>query len=68
MFVGRAAVNHIQLRDQSVSSTHFELRAEEDGILLKDMGSTNGTYLGGCRIREVWLTPGATVPRGKHHI
>ena len=64
MFVGRAAVNHIQLQDQSVSSTHFELRAEEEGILLKDMGSTNGTHLGGCRVREVWLTPGATFRAG----
>ncbi len=57
VYVGRSRVNDITIEDSSISSTHFELRAEEDGFLLRDLGSTNGTRLGGCRIREAWLEP-----------
>jgi transcriptional regulator with GAF, ATPase, and Fis domain len=57
VYVGRARVNDVCIEDNSISSTHFELRAEEDGFLLRDLGSTNGTRLGGCRVREVWLEP-----------
>ena len=64
VYVGRSKVNDIKLGDQSISSTHFELRAEEDGFLLRDLGSTNGTRVGGCRIREVWLEPDVTFRAG----
>lgn len=63
-YVGRSSVNDITLKDTSVSSTHFELRAEEDGLLLRDLGSTNGTLLGGCRVREVYLAPNTTFRAG----
>lgn len=63
-FVGRSPVNDIVVKDTSISSTHFELRAEEEGLLLRDMGSTNGTLLGGCRIREVFLAPNTTFRAG----
>ncbi|QDG49701.1 sigma 54-dependent Fis family transcriptional regulator [Persicimonas caeni] len=64
VYAGRASVNDILLKDKSISSTHFEIRAEEEGFLLRDCGSTNGTKLGGCRIREVYLTPNATFRAG----
>ncbi len=57
VYAGRSKVNDITLADNSISGTHFEIRAEEDGFLLRDLGSTNGTRLGGCRIKEVWLEP-----------
>ncbi len=63
-YVGRSTVNDITVSDNSISSTHFELRAEEDGFLLRDLGSTNGTLLGGCRVREVYLAPNATFRAG----
>ena len=66
VFVGRTNVNDIVLADSSISSTHFELRAEEDGFLLKDLGSTNGTYLAGCRVREIFVEPEGTVSRRQH--
>lgn len=55
VYVGRSSVNDITIRDKSISSTHFELCAEEDGFLLRDLGSTNGTRLACCRVREIWL-------------
>ncbi len=63
-FVGRAAINDITLSDSSVSGTHFEVRAEENGFLLKDVGSTNGTHLGGCRVKEVWIEPNVSFSAG----
>ncbi len=63
-YVGRSSVNDIPLSDNSVSGTHFEIRAEEDGFLLRDVGSTNGTVLGGCRIKEVYLSANATFRAG----
>jgi DNA-binding NtrC family response regulator len=64
-YVGRSAVNDITLEeDQSISSTHFEIKAEEDGFVLRDAGSTNGTMLGGCRIKEVYLAPNVTFRAG----
>ncbi|MFB6375780.1 MAG: sigma 54-interacting transcriptional regulator [Bradymonadaceae bacterium] len=64
-YVGRSPVNDITLEeDQSISSTHFEIKAEEDGFILRDAGSTNGTKLGGCRIKEVYLEPNVTFRAG----
>ncbi len=63
-YVGRSSVNDIVLKDDRVSGTHFELRAQEEGFLLRDMGSTNGTLLSGCRVKEVYLAPEATFQAG----
>ncbi len=58
--VGRASINEIVLNDRLVSSTHFAIVAEEQGFVLRDAGSTNGTWLSGCQVREVILAPGVT--------
>jgi pSer/pThr/pTyr-binding forkhead associated (FHA) protein len=49
--IGRGAHNDIVLADESVSDTHAKLQRREDGWVVVDMGSTNGTYLGGRRIQ-----------------
>jgi pSer/pThr/pTyr-binding forkhead associated (FHA) protein len=38
------------MADVSVSRFHAELRSVDDGWLLRDLGSMNGTYLNGMRI------------------
>jgi transcriptional regulator with GAF, ATPase, and Fis domain len=64
--VGRSAVNDLVLSDHSVSGTHLEiLLGEKHGVLLRDLGSTNGTRVGGVRVREVWIEPGTTISLGK---
>jgi DNA-binding NtrC family response regulator len=58
--VGREAGAHIIVDDPEVSMAHCELRAVSDGILVRDLGSTNGTYVGAFRVREgVVRTPTA---------
>ena len=64
--VGRSAVNDLALGDSSVSGTHLEiLLGDEKGIRLRDLDSTNGTSVGGVRIREAWIEPGAKISLGK---
>jgi len=43
----------LRLTDPTVSRFHAELRASEDGIVIRDLGSTNGTKLSGALVREV---------------
>ena len=54
----------IVIKDPHVSRTHCELEPTVAGVVLRDLGSTNGTYVGGAAIREVILVPGAVAVLG----
>jgi len=47
---GRLASLEIVLDDSSVSRRHAEVRLGEDGWFVRDLESTNGTYVNGVRI------------------
>jgi DNA-binding NtrC family response regulator len=55
IFVGRNAACTLVLDDAKVSKVHAELVATEQGVRVRDKGSSNGTYVGGVRIGEVYL-------------
>lgn len=57
--IGRGAHNDIVLADDSVSDSHAKLQSRDDGWFVIDMGSTNGTYVGGRRILGEALLEGA---------
>jgi transcriptional regulator with GAF, ATPase, and Fis domain len=57
---GRSIINEIVLSDKAVSGSHFEIVSQDDGYRLVDTGSTNGTFVGDLRIKEVFLRPGTT--------
>jgi DNA-binding NtrC family response regulator len=58
LIIGRDAGAGIVLVDMEVSAFHCELRAVSEGVLVKDLGSTNGTFLGPVRVREaIVVTP-----------
>lgn len=63
--LGRAPDNDIQLRDTFVSSHHATVEVTGDGLLLTDLGSTNGTFVDGAEIDgSVVLEPGVRVAVG----
>ena len=55
----------ILLKDTTVSRAHAEIVRGRDGTILRDLGSTNGTFVGSVRVREVYLTPDTRFRVGK---
>ncbi|MCA3016518.1 MAG: sigma 54-dependent Fis family transcriptional regulator [Myxococcaceae bacterium] len=55
----------LSLKDTTVSRYHVELDARPDGVLVRDLESTNGTYLAGNRVTEMIVEDRATVTVGK---
>jgi pSer/pThr/pTyr-binding forkhead associated (FHA) protein len=64
--VGRVDGNDIVLPHQSVSGSHGELvlRGEND-IYVRDLGSTNGSYINGNKVAESPLQPGEVITFGE---
>jgi transcriptional regulator with GAF, ATPase, and Fis domain len=48
----------IVLTDETVSRRHCQVLRDGDHYVLQDLQSTNGTFLGGVRIKEIYLEPG----------
>ena len=63
--VGSHEDSGLPLTDTTVSRYHVELDARPDGVLVRDLESTNGTYLSGNRITEMIVEDQATVTVGK---
>jgi transcriptional regulator with GAF, ATPase, and Fis domain len=62
--VGSDPDNELRLSDPGVSRRHLELRVQDQGYRVLDLGSTNGTYYRGARIREALLVAGAELRVG----
>jgi pSer/pThr/pTyr-binding forkhead associated (FHA) protein len=56
--VGRLDDNAFHLPEQSVSSHHAEILLRGDDIVIKDLNSTNGTFINGEKVTEQVLKPG----------
>ncbi len=66
--VGRVEDNQFQLAEPSVSSHHCEIWAKGDDIIIKDLGSTNGSYVNEKQIeanKEATLRPGQVLRLGQ---
>ena len=63
--VGTAAGCDLVLTDDRVSGQHLELRPDGVGFRVRDLDSTNGTWLEGARVSDVAVQPGATLKVGK---
>ena len=66
--IGTAPGNTLQVTDRTVSRYHLELRSQEDGVLLQDLGSTNGTILAGARLERARIGLGTTLYLGRTQI
>ncbi len=64
--LGRSDESDVVLTDPYASEFHMRLVAQENGITLHDLGSTNGTYVNGRRvIAPTQLRRGDTIQVGK---
>jgi hypothetical protein len=63
--VGRVEDNTLQIPDPSVSSHHAEILLRGTEILVRDLNSTNGTFLNGEKISETVLQPGQVLRFGQ---
>ena len=50
--IGRREGNDWVLDDASISGTHCEIEKSDEGFLIRDLGSTNGTSVNGTPVRE----------------
>jgi len=63
--VGKGEDNDVVIVDATVSRNHFSLVLSPIGVLLRDMGSTNGTFLDGARVVEAYVHPGMEIRAGE---
>jgi DNA-binding NtrC family response regulator len=66
--VGNAEGNSLRLTDPSVSRFHVELSRRGDKVVVKDLGSTNGTQVGGLLLTEAAVPPGTVLTLGHTQI
>ena len=63
--IGRVEDNIFQIADASVSSHHCEVHLRGGEILIRDLNSTNGSFINGEKITEKVLKPGQTLRLGQ---
>jgi diguanylate cyclase (GGDEF)-like protein len=56
--IGRGQKAQIRLLDDGISREHALLQQENDRVVLKDLGSTNGTYCNGLKVDKKELADG----------
>ena len=56
--IGRDEHAKIRIPIASISRRHCELTWDEDEVTVKDLGSSNGTFVNSKRVREAELAPG----------
>lgn len=66
--VGRSQEADILLDDISVSRRHAVFSRTDDGVVVKDIGSLNGTYVNRQMVDEQLLQPGDEVQIGKFRL
>jgi pSer/pThr/pTyr-binding forkhead associated (FHA) protein len=63
--IGRVEDNTFQIAEPSVSSHHCEVLLRGEEVVVKDLNSTNGTFINDEKITESVLKPGNTLRVGQ---
>src|SRR5579883_2191751 len=62
--IGKAEGNDLVLPEETVSRFHLEILRQGTDYLVRDLDSTNGTFVDGSRIREAYVRPGSIIRAG----
>jgi transcriptional regulator with GAF, ATPase, and Fis domain len=62
--IGKAPGNHFCLPDPTVSRFHCVIEQTPRGLLLRDLGSFNGTQVAGCWVESAYLSPQVPIQLG----
>ena len=65
LVVGRGLSSDIALYDPTISRRHAELTARTDGVQIKDLGSSNGTFVNGAKVTSGRIQADDTVTFGR---
>jgi DNA-binding NtrC family response regulator len=65
LIVGTSPQADVVVRDPTVSSRHCSLKATRSSLVIEDLGSKNGTYVGAARVREAYGHAGTAVVLGR---
>ena len=63
--IGRVEDNTFQIADASVSSHHCEILLRGTDVVIKDLNSTNGTFINDEKVSESILKPGQKLRLGQ---
>ena len=65
LVLGSSNSADVRVRDRTVSKQHCEISVVGRGVAVRDLGSTNGTFVGGARVREAACMEGTTIAIGQ---
>jgi DNA-binding NtrC family response regulator len=65
LVIGTGDEADVSVRDSAVSPRHCEVVVLGGGVAIRDLGSKNGTYVGGARVKEAWGGAGTIVTIGR---
>ena len=63
--IGRVEDNTFQIAEPSVSSHHCEILLRGTEVVVKDLNSTNGTFINNDKVTETTLKPGQVLRLGQ---
>jgi len=66
--IGRNIDNDIHIDDSTISSHHARIILGSGNSIIEDLGSTNGTYVNGQRIKQQEITAGDKIMIGQHQL
>jgi transcriptional regulator with GAF, ATPase, and Fis domain len=63
--IGTAVGQTLRLADSCVSGLHCTIGITDQGLVVTDLGSTNGTFVGGHRVTSAVISPGDPISIGE---
>jgi transcriptional regulator with PAS, ATPase and Fis domain len=64
LVLGTSGECDVVIADPSVSRRHCKIALTERGVMIRDLGSKNGTFVEGVQVVEAWLHPGKKATLG----